>query len=290
VILVTGATGTVGREVVRRLAAEGTPLRALVRDPARASAIRLPDVEIVAGDFADRGSLDDAMAGADRLFLLSPASPDQVELQTNVIEAAGRAGVARIVKVSVAGGPDAGTRIGRWHWEIEKRIEASGIPFTMLRPNLFMQQMLRFARAIARSGAFSLPAGTGEVSLIDARDVAAVAAAALTGEGHERRIYDLTGPEAISFDAVAAQLSDALGRPVAYVHVPPEYARRQLAGEGVPRWLVEDMLILFAAVREGYAAGVTDTVRAVTGHPARTFRQFAREHVDAFRPKAEEGS
>jgi len=286
VILVIGATGKVGAEVVRQLAAAGVATRALVRDAARASPIRLPGVEIAVGDLAVPESLGPAMAGVDRLFLLSPASQEQVALQGHAIEAARRSGVRRIVKVSVAGGPEAGTRIGRWHWTTEKQIESSGISFTMLRPNLFMQEMLRFAPAIAATGTFSVPAGTGQVSLVDARDVAAVAASALTQDGHDRKIYDLTGPEALSFDSVADQLSEVVGKPVAYVHVPPEYARKQMLADGVPRWLAEDMLVLFASLREGYGAGVTDAVRAVTGRAARSFRQFARDFADTFRAGA----
>jgi uncharacterized protein YbjT (DUF2867 family) len=283
VILVLGATGKVGQEVVRQLAAAGVPVRALVRDPARASHIRLPGVEIAVGDLGQPETLDRALTGVDRLFLLSPPHPDQVELQGNGIDAARRAGTRHIVKVSVAGGPDSGTQIGRWHWTTEKQIEASGVVFTFLRPNFYMQQTLIFAPSIAATGSFSLPMGTGEVSLVDARDVAAVAVCALTEEGHDRKIYDLTGPEALSFDAIADELSRATGKRISYVHVPPEYARKQLFGSGMPRWLVDDMLILCASFRDGYGAGVSSTVRDVTKQAPRTFGQFARDYAQVFR-------
>jgi uncharacterized protein YbjT (DUF2867 family) len=282
-ILVVGATGNVGREVVRQLVAGGAPLRALVRDPARASHIRLPGVDIVVGDLARPETLDPALAGVDRVFLTSPAEPDQVELQGNLVQACKRCGVGHVVKVSVAGGPDAATQIGRWHWTTEKQIEASGLGFTMLRPSLFMQQTLRFAPSIAASGSFALPCGAGEVPLVDCRDVAAVAVAALTQESHDRRIYDLTGPEALSFEAVADAISQAVGRKVDYVHVPPDYARKQMLADGVPRWLADDMLVLFAAIREGYGGAVTDTVFRVTGERPRSFLQFARDHAADFR-------
>jgi uncharacterized protein YbjT (DUF2867 family) len=282
VILVTGATGQVGREVVRQLAAESEPVRALVRDPARASHLRLPGVDVVIGDMGRPETLDPALQGVDRVFLLSPADPEQVTLQGNVVQASKRAGVARIVKISVAGGPDAATQIGRWHWTTEKQIEASGLGFTMLRPTLYMQQTLSFAPSVATSGSFSAPMGTGEVAVVDARDVAAVAVRVLTEGGHDQKIYDLTGPEALSFEAVADALSEAIGRKVSYVHVPPEYFRKQLLGGGVPRWLVDDMLLLFASFRDGYGAAVSDSVQAVTGHKPRTFRQFARDYAAAF--------
>ncbi len=282
-ILVTGATGKVGSEVVRQLAARSVPLRALVRDPVRASPIRLPGVEIVVGDLSRPETLDAAFSGIERLFLLTPVDPDQVVVQGNAIEAGQRAGIRQIVKVSVAGGPDAGTQIGRWHWTTEKQIEATGLDFTMLRPTFYMQEMLGFGPSIAATSTFSATLGTGEVAVVDARDVAAVAVCALTEKGHARKIYDLTGPEALSFDAIADQISEAIGREVSYVHVPPEYARKQMLSSGMPRWLADDMLILSASFREGYGAAVSGAIREVTGRSPRTFRQFAREYASVFR-------
>ena len=281
-ILVTGATGKVGREVVRLLASDNIPVRAFVRDPARASGVRLPGVDIAIGDMGRPDTLDRALSGVNRVFLLSPADPEQVTLQGNVVQACKRMGVARIVKISVAGGPDAATQIGRWHWTTEKQIEASGLGFTMLRPILYMQQSLSFAPSVATSGSFSAPMGTGEVAMVDTRDVAAMAVRALTEDGHEHKIYDVTGPEALSFDAMADAISEAIGRKVSYVHVPPEYSRKQMLGGGVPRWLTDDMLQLFASLREGYGATVSDAVHRVTGQRPRSFQQFARDHAHAF--------
>jgi uncharacterized protein YbjT (DUF2867 family) len=234
------------------------------------------------GDLAKPETLGAAFAGIDRLFLLTPAAPDQVELQANALAAGLRAGIQRIVKVSVAGGPDSGTQIGRWHWATEKQIEASGIDFTFLRPTIYMQQMYAYAPSIAAGGTFSAPMGTGEIALVDARDVAAVAVAALTEDGHVHHIYDLTGPEALSYDAVADAISQAIGKKVTYVHVPPEYAKKQMLADGVPRWLADDMIILTTSFREGYGAGVTHTVADVTKKKPRTFRQFAKEHARVF--------
>jgi uncharacterized protein YbjT (DUF2867 family) len=118
---------------------------------------------------------------------------------------------------------------------------------------------------------------------VDCRDVAAVAVAALTGEGHESRIYDVTGPEALSFEAVADAIAQAVGRKVTYVHVPPDYARKQMLAEAVPVWLADDMLMLFASIREGYGGAVTDTVLDVTGERPRSYLQFARDHAGDFR-------
>ena len=282
-ILVTGATGKVGQEVVRQLATAGVPARALVRDPTLASPIRIPGIDIVVGDLARPETLTAAFAGAEKVFLLTPAAPDQVELQSNALEAARRAGARHIVKVSVAGGPDAGTQIGRWHWTTEKQIEASGLGFTFLRPTLYMQQILAYAPSIAATSSFSAPMGAGEIAVVDTRDVASVAVTVLTEDGHDRRIYDLTGPEALSYDRMADAISDAIGKKVVYAHVPPEYTRKQMIADGFPRWLVDDMLVLAASFRDGYGATVTSTVAEVTKHPPRSFRQFARDYANVFR-------
>ena len=282
-ILVTGATGKVGQEVVRQLAAANVPVRALIRDPTRASHIRLPGVEIAQGDLGRPETLDGALAGVDRAFLLSSPDPEQVRLQGNLIEAARRAGTRHVVKVSVAGGPDSGTQIGRWHWTTEKQLEASGLEFTFLRPISYMQQLLIFAPTIAATGAFQLPMGTGAVAVVDTRDVASVAVCALTEAGHERRIYDLTGPQSLSFDEVADALSEATGKKISYVHVPPDYARKHLMAIGLPRWLAEDMLVLCASFREGYGSVVSSAVEDVTRKPPRAFSEFAHDYASAFR-------
>jgi len=283
VILVTGATGKVGQEVVRQLAAANVPLRALVRDPLRASHIRLPGVEVALGNLAKPETLDAALSGIDRLFLLSSPDPDQVNLQSNAIDAARRMGVRHVVKVSVAGGPDAGTQIGRWHWTTETQLKESGLAFTILRPTFYMQGLLLFAPSIATSGTFQLPMGAGAVAVVDTRDVAAVAACALTQPGHESRIYDLTGPEALTFDQMADELSRATGKKIAYVHVPPDYARKHLLQLSMPRWLVDDMIVLCASFREGYGAAVSTAVRDVTQRAPRSFADFARDYASVFR-------
>ncbi len=282
-ILVTGATGKVGQEVVRQLASANIPMRAFVRDPLRASHIRLPGVQIAVGDLSKPETLDAAMDGVDRVFLLSAPDPDQVNLQSNAIDSARRMGARHVVKVSVAGGPDSGTQIGRWHWTTETQLKESGLEFTILRPTSYMQQLFLFAPAIAATGSFQLAMGAGAVAVVDTRDVAAVAVCALTQSGHENRIYDLTGPEALTFEEMALELSHATGKKITYVHVPPEYARKQLLQMGLPRWLVEDMIVLSASFREGYGAAVSPAVRDVTNRAPRSFSEFARDYAPVFR-------
>jgi uncharacterized protein YbjT (DUF2867 family) len=232
-ILITGATGNNGAEVVRQLSARGAPLRALVRDPARRTPLRLPGVEIAAGDFLDPPTLDRALEGVEKVFLVSPPGPDQVRMQNNVVEAARRTGTVRhIVKLSSLGAaPDSPVRFGRWNGETEQQIEASGIAWTHLRPNNFLQGLLMFAPMIRAQGRVLRPARRRPRFVGGRRDIAAVAAAVLTAPaGHENQAYALTGPEALTGDEIAQAIAAAAGRDVRYVPIEPEAFRQGALG------------------------------------------------------------
>jgi uncharacterized protein YbjT (DUF2867 family) len=284
-ILIIGATGTVGREIVQQLVAHGVSVRALVRSPEKATAIAAPGVEPVLGDLQHPRSLDAALAGVTRAFLLSPLDPHQVTLQGNFIQAAQRAGQVYIVKVSGLGTAlDSPVRSGRWHAQIEQQLEATGLPFTHLRPLFFMQNILHlFAPTIATQGALVASMQEGKIAMVDARDIAAVAVTALTEDGHTGKAYTVTGAEALSFREVAEKLTVATGRQVTYRDISLDTTRQRLAATGMPAWHVDVLMEFWTVLREGYAAEVTDTVEAVTGVPPRTFDQFAREHAALFR-------
>jgi uncharacterized protein YbjT (DUF2867 family) len=286
-ILVTGATGRIGSELVRRLRAARALVRALVHTPSKASALAAPDVQLVPGDFEDAASLDRAMADIQRMFLLSPPHPRQLELQGNAVLAAHRAGVGHIVKLSALGAsPDWPLSIPRWHWQIEQQIEQAGFAFTHLRPNYFTQMVLTLASEVIRDGTISVPAGGGRVSMVDARDIAAVAASALLEPGHAGRVYEITGPEALSFSDVAQQLAEATGRPVAYRDVPPEAALAALVATGLPAWWAEYRIGVYRLYRDsgsdGWAATVSSVVADVGKQQPRRFADFAREFRAAF--------
>ncbi len=284
-ILVVGATGTVGRATVEQLAARGLAVRALVRSPEKAAAVAGPGVETALGDLESPRSLDAALAGVARALLVSPLDPRQVALQGNFVAAAKRAGRVHVVKLSGLGtAADSPVRSGRWHAQVERRLEDAGLPFTHLRPPFFMQNVVRsFAATVAAHGEMLAPMRDGAVAMVDARDVAAVAAVALTADGHAGRAYTVTGPRALSFGEVAAKLSLATGKAVSYRDVPLEAMRRRLAAAGTPPWHIDVLSDFWTVLRDGCAAQVTDAVEVVTGTAPRSFEQFAREHADRFR-------
>jgi uncharacterized protein YbjT (DUF2867 family) len=282
-ILVIGATGTNGREVVARLAAAGEKVRALVRDPDRAEDLRRENVEVVRGDLDEPASLDAALAGVDRAFFVAAVGPRFVEWFRNFLDAALRSGGPRVVKFSGMGaGVDSPAEILRQHGETDEALAASGLPFTILRPNSFYQNMLWSAATIKGQGAFYLPMGDARQSLVDVRDIASVAVRALTGPGHEGRTYDLTGPEALSYGDVAEILARVLGRPVRYLDVPPGAALDSMLAGGMPGWNARALSELYGAFAGGTYERTTDAVERTTGARPIPFEQFARDHVAAF--------
>lgn len=283
-ILVTGGTGKVGSEVVRLLADAGEPVCVLARDSRRAVGIMRPGVDIVPGDLGSAASLDEACVGVDRVFLLSPADPRQVEWESNVIGAATRAGVRHLVKISAIGAAkNSPVAIARWHWAVEQELETSGLPYTILQPHSFMQNLLGSATTVMEQSAIYAPAGDGRIGMVDARDIAAVAARVLMApEEHRGHTYLVTGPAAVSYADVAATLSKVLGRPVRYVDVAPADAKQAMLVMGMSEWLADDLLTLFAIGRAGGGAVVTDLVPRVTGRPARGLEEFVRDHGQAF--------
>ena len=221
-ILMVGATGLVGSATLRQLTARSVPVRALVRNAEKASTLAGPGVETVIGDLEQPASLDAALDGVTRALLISPLHPRQVEWQGNCVEVARRAGAVHIVKLSGLGtAPDSPLCSGRWHAQTERHIADAGLPFTYLQPPFFMQNLLRSAAVIAAQGVLVASMQAGKIAMVDACDVAAVAVAALTSDGHVGKTYTITGPEALSFHEVAQKLAAAAGRPVTYQDVPP---------------------------------------------------------------------
>jgi uncharacterized protein YbjT (DUF2867 family) len=286
-VLVTGATGNVGAGVVRELAPRDVRVRALVRDAAVAAS-RLPGVAAVVGDFEDSASLQRAMDGVATVLVSSRNHPRQAEHEIAVIDAAARAGVRRIVKVSSIGA-EPGSSLAFWdaHGRSERHLWGAGVPAVVLRPNFYMTNVFGAADTIRADGRIFAPAAGARIAMVDPRDVSAVAAITLTESGHEGRTYTLSGPAAIGYDDLAATLSWVTGDGVAFVDVPEAGARHGMVAAGMPEWFVDQMLTLFGKLREGAAAEVTGTVQDLTGHPPRSFEGFARDHARMFeRPVA----
>jgi uncharacterized protein YbjT (DUF2867 family) len=273
-ILVSGATGNVGGQVVRGLAAAGRPVRALTRDPARA---RFPDgVEVVAGDLSRPGSLGAALAGVEALFLIKSGN------EAEVAAAAKRAGVRRIVLLSaLAAQTRLDSAIGRDHLVAEHTVQSAGLDWTLLRPGQFASNTLRWAPQVRAGDTVRAPFGDVALPTIHPADIAAVAAAALTTTDHCGQTYGLSGPAAVTPREQLRAIGAALGRDLDFQEIPAEQARARML-EHAPPVVVDAALALIGSPTAEEVA-VLPAVERVTGAPARTFAQWARDNAAAFR-------
>jgi len=283
-ILITGATGNVGGELVKQLSTRKVPFRAMIRSTKDATALsEVEGAEIVVGDFDDPESLAGALQHMKRVFLLTNSSERAETQQSTFVEAARRADVKHIVKLSQwAASTDSPVRFLRYHAAVERKIEDSGMVYTFLRPNLFMQGLLAFRETIIGQGKFFAAIGAAKISAIDVRDIGAAAAAVLAEEGHQERTYNLTGPEALSHGEMAEKLSGVLGRPIEFVDVPPGVMRAALIGAGLHVWQADGVIEDYAHYSRGEAAEVAGGVQDATGKPPRSFEDFASDYAQGF--------
>ena len=280
-ILITGASGTNGREIVQQLSAKGLPFRVMVRQ-LPTPVPQFPHVEYVVGDFTDPSSITRALTGIDEAFLLSPSTAGQVERETNFIQMASQAHVRHLVKFSILGAdPDSPSRLLRRHGEIEQTLRISGVPFTILRPSYFMQNLFWYAKDIRSKGVFyGVWPKDYKHAHVDVRDNAAIAVACLTQRGREGKCYRITGPEALSYVQVTGLLSAAIGANVRYENSLENY-RRFLESSGSN---VEEIIGLDQCVAAGMGNGpmVNSTVLDITSRPPIRFAEFAKEYSKAF--------
>ena len=287
-ILITGATGSIGRHLVRQLQALRAPFRALVREADKGRALGCP---YVVGDFDDPDSIAAALAGVDRVLLNGPGAaptPDgapqsMVAQQRAVIDAAGRVGVRKIVKVSVWHAHRGGRLAEGAHWDIEQYLKASGLEWTMLQPSGYMQNFFTGAGTFSDDGRLIAPAPDAPVSYIDCHDIAACAAVLLTEPHDAARTFVLTGPESLTMAQVAGHLSGALGKTVEVVGLDRESMAERLGAQGVPAQFAADVAELWAEVATGSLAATTDEVKNLTGRQPRTFAEFLTANRAAFR-------
>ena len=284
-ILVTGATGNTGSGLVPALRKAGVDVRAFVRDEAKAQPLKGLGVEVVVGDLDRPETIAPAVEGVDKIYLLTWNGPTQAQQAINVIEAAKKAGNPHIVRHSMWGSEK--SRIIQQGDQVEAALISSGLPWTLLKPAFFMQNLMMAAQTIASDGMIYWDTGDGKLGMIDLRDIVEAAFAVLTGEGHEGKNYILTGPEAISMHEVASAFSKALGKKVTYVSVPGEASLQSMLSMGFPEWIARGYGELMVGFSQGFADRTTDNVATLTGHPARSIEQFARDYAQVFEPRQE---
>ena len=281
-ILVIGSRSKIGSSLVGDLLDRGEQIRVLARpgeaaDPVDAAA------EVVTGDLADEGSLLTAMAGTEKVFLLSSPHPDAVRWHRNAIDAARRTEVQLLVRSSIIGADrESAAEFISSHYASDRYLRDSGLPFVIVRPNMFLQNIPESTiPSVDASGTFYTDTGDARISMVDTRDVAAVAAVLLTEPGHANAHYDVTGPEALSYADVAAKLTAAMGRKISHVAVSDEPVRQALLGAGLNAWFTDALIGLNQDYRrsgtDGYAAQVTDTVQRLTRRPPRSLDDLLRE-------------
>jgi uncharacterized protein YbjT (DUF2867 family) len=283
-ILVTGAGGTVGSELVKTLSASGLKFRAAYNSPQKVERAKREGLDAVAIDYARPETLEPALVGVDRLFLLATGFAGQTEGEINAVRQARNAKVRHVVKLSVWGAETEAFSFAKVHRPVEKEIESSGLAWTFLRPNSFMQNMATFyAATIKTQWAFYIPSKGCSISHIDVRDIAAVALKAFTANGHEGKAWSLSGPEALTYIQIADKLSAAIGKKVSYIDISEEEFKKGAVSAGIPEFYADAIIDLIHDYEAGHGSGVTQDVERVTGRKPIDFDRFARDYADAFR-------
>ncbi len=283
-ILITGASGNVGRDVLKQIAATGAKVRAAFQSVSKAAAAP-SGVDIVTMDYNQPQTLQAALKDVDRVFLVGPPTLNLTALERKAIDEIKQSGARHVVKLSAMGGRAA--IFPGQHADSEDYIKSSGLTYTFLRPNGFMQNFVTYnAPTINTQNAFYGSQGEGKVSHIDIRDIAAIAVKTLTEDGHEGKAYTLTGPEALSNARVAEILSEDTGREIRYVDLPAEQFKQALVGAGLPEWSANALLDLQQFYRAGEASSVTGDVEQLLGRKPIRFEQFSRDYAQAFQRAA----
>lgn len=282
-ILVTGATGQIGRKVIEYLLNEEVPVRAFVRNEKVFDDYKHSSLEVAVGTFEDMDSLEKAIEGVERLFLVARDNPEQVKQHANVIKAAERGGVKHIVKLSAFGASkNSPIALMRWHAETEEKLKNSNMAWTFLRPQLYMQNSLRFGDSVANNGSFSAPMGLDKFALIDVRDIAEVAAKVLKDGDHESKIYTLSGPSAVSYTEIAEFLSDILNHSVNYNQISQKEFYQSLLEKETPSWRAYDLAHITDAYTGDKKSLVTDDIDILLNRSPRDIQTFLSDYQKAF--------
>lgn len=286
-LLVAGATGLNGRELLKQLTQQGIPAKALVRDTARAADLKNEFIQLVEGDLSDPASLNVAFEGIEQAYIVTSINQDTVRWFKNFYAAAKHAEVKHLVKFSGYGSSeDSQSEVIRQHGESDRLLRESGLTYTVLRPNSFFQNMLWQADSIKSQGQFYLPLGDARQSLVDVRDIAEATVRVLTEPGHENQAYDLTGPESLSFDDVATELANVAGKEVRYVPVSVADAKSSMLEGGMPEWDADVLAEIQGVFSSGIYERVEPDLERILGRTPRRFANFALDHAKLFEPKA----
>jgi uncharacterized protein YbjT (DUF2867 family) len=280
--LITGATGNIGSLVVERLLTRGSRPRIFVRDAVKARARYGDGVDIFVGDLTDSTTLTPALAGTDAILLIN-SGHELAARDDAAAQAAKRAGVKHLVKLSSYDALEQNVGTGVWHARGEGAVRASGVPFTFVQPSGFMSNALYWAGSIKNDRVVRSATGDGRIPFIHSDDIADVVTQALTTGDHVGASLAITGPEALSYAEMAAKIGSAIGRPIRFEAISEEEARRQQSQWGTPEPLIEARLSIFRAIREGRLSAVTETVERALGRKPKSFDEWAAENAAAFR-------
>ncbi|MBE9463370.1 SDR family oxidoreductase [Dyadobacter subterraneus] len=285
-ILITGATGNIGKELTKHLASKGIPFRAMVRSMDNLQdfeGLNFSGAEVISGDFNNPESLQNALKGIEKAFLLTNSSEQAEQQQATFVNLAADARVKHIVKLSQwAADINSPVRFLRYHAVIENLIKESGMAYTFLRPNLFMQGLLGFRETIIKQNQFFGAIGNAKISIVDTRDIAAVAGEVLSSPGHEGKIYNLTGPESLTHHEMAEKLSATLGRKIEFIDITPKALKQTLLHVGFPEWQAEGLVEDYAHYKLGEASEVKFGVREAIGNEAKSFDYFVKDYASMF--------
>tara|TARA_Y100001001_G_scaffold46405_1_gene41651 strand:+ start:1674 stop:2531 length:858 start_codon:yes stop_codon:yes gene_type:complete len=283
-ILITGATGKSGSATARALNDLGHSYRALIRNPEKEEELKALGAEVVIGSIEDNQSLVKAMSDVEKVLILLPNSENQLALETQIVDVALQSGTKHIVKVSsIEATPDATSPIPKLHLEAENYIKASGLEWTMVKPNFYMQNLLGSATTIKEQDKIFLPMGEGKTGMIDTRDVGKVIAKVLSEEGHSSMNYEITGPEILSFYDVAETFSNVLNKTVNYIDLPMPAYKDILSNFLTNQWHLDAVIDLFEGIREGGIEEKTDTYTTLMGEPPKSLEEFIIEHSFIFK-------
>jgi uncharacterized protein YbjT (DUF2867 family) len=279
-ILVTGAGGTVGSEVVKALQSKNAPFRAAYFSEQKASKARERGVDAILIDYNKPETLRESFQGIEKLFLVCGSAANQIQLELNAVQAAKGTGIKHITKLSVWKANEEGYSFAKVHRPVEKAIESSSISWTFLRPNSFMQNIVNYQGNIIKAqSTFYSASGDARIAHVDVRDIAAVAVKSMTDPGHERKAYALSGPQALTYDEIAAELSKILGRTISHVSLPPSALKGGMLAMGMPEPYADALLDLERYFREGSTSEITSDIKDVTGRSPIRFDQFARDYA-----------